>query len=203
MGIKSIWITLEKCCQEPKESERFKSPLKAVMTSAHPIFPHSALLKSQLLQIFPKKRVCLTHVIFLSRLQYKFSPVCRLKALLSAIHPHSIHRGHRKWNYELKDRIYCCLFSKSFLWLQPLKNGREYITLAFAIALQSIIHLIVCGSWKCLGVWASLDLREKKIENKRVKTFAFHHILLSRNIKSKHLLTVKWQFSLILSGFSL
>lgn len=35
-GVKSIWITLEKHRQEPKKSERLKSPLEAVMTSAHP-----------------------------------------------------------------------------------------------------------------------------------------------------------------------
>lgn len=35
-GVKSIWIMLEKHCQEPKKSERLKSPLEAVMTSAHP-----------------------------------------------------------------------------------------------------------------------------------------------------------------------
>ena len=35
-GVKSIWITLEERGQKPKKSERLKSPLEAVMTSAHP-----------------------------------------------------------------------------------------------------------------------------------------------------------------------
>lgn len=35
-GVKNIWITLEKHCQEPKKSERLKSPLESVMTSAPP-----------------------------------------------------------------------------------------------------------------------------------------------------------------------
>lgn len=78
----------------------------------------------------------------------------------------------------------------------PKSGLRGDATLAFVMTPQSYYSLVVCLAWKGLWTWASSDLRGEKIcANEKIKAFAFNHILLSRNIKGKHPLTLTWQLA--------